>query len=265
MNRYLIVFITGLCLVSITGLVHTQSGLPVPTDVGTQAGTFSALVTPDLTTGAWVKYQIKRVQEGSAGFKTIWTSDIKMTVTGLSRNGTGRDQEPGNKFWLELVINENEDYQKVFRFLVDEAGQPLPEKLVIKRGKLNAVEMDLALWSLKTDIPAEELLKEAIGHFWRIPFPYVLKQTKAVARDKVNLVIKGQNETFTCQRYISNQVLADAGAKVWLTNQVPLAGVAKMLLIEEGYQTLFRLVGSGTNGRSIIKERPTQLGFKEKK
>ena len=86
---------------------------------------------------------------------------------------------------------KNEDYQKVFRFLVDEAGQPLPERLVIKRGKLNAVEMDLSLWSLKTDIPAEELLKEAIGHFWRIPFPYVLKQTKAVARDKLNLVIKG--------------------------------------------------------------------------
>ncbi len=248
MKRYLIlvgiITIACLYLVSISVPIYTQPGAP------------DSLLTPDLTAGAWVKYQIKRVQEGSAGFKTIWTSDIKMTVT---------DQEPGNKFWLELVVNENEDYQKVFRFLVDEGGQPLPERLVIKRGKLNAVEMDLALWSLKTEIPAEELLKEAIGHFWRIPFPYVLKQTKAVARDKLNLVIKGQNEIFACQRYISDQVIVGAGAKVWLTNEVPLAGVAKMLLVEDGYQTLFRLVGYGTNGRSIIKERPTQLSFKEKK
>jgi hypothetical protein len=258
MNKYLkigLLILITCGLLGVAGWVYTQRSSD---SVSPESETPGFL---PLAPGAWAKYQVKRVKEETTGIKTIWTSDIKVTVTGQERSDAG-----GPKYWLELVVNEGKDYQKVFRFMVNENGEPQPERLVVKRGVLNAVEMDLNLWAMETGISAEEMLKESIGHFWFMPFPYLFSEETKSVPEKINLMIKGNRESFSCSRYISKKVMPEVTAKVWLCHQVPVAGVAKMILLEEGYQTLFSLEDFGAkDGRSIIKERPTALSFKEGK
>jgi hypothetical protein len=292
MNRHLkiglAVWVICLCLVPLSlpsplgGERKGEGGTAIGNPQGVYPAEGGAIGNPQLLTpGAYLKYQVKRIKEETTGVKTIWTSDLKMTIVGKEERGK-KKEERATYYWLELVVNEGKDYQKVFRFLVNELGEPQPERLIIKRGILNAVEMDLSLWASKTGILPEQFLKETIGHFYLVSFPAQLgvgaglvpaqeggrpqgSPLPTPVSEKITLSIKDKTESFTCLRYKSEKVVTGATAKIWTSQKIPVSNVAKMILLEDGYQTLFSLVDYGTKGGvSVIKETPTPLAFREK-
>jgi hypothetical protein len=261
MNKYLrfcgAILVTALWLLVLSGWVYTERNEKPAGDTPSNP---SATLTP----GSWLKYQVKRVKEETTGFKTVWNSELKVTVTGTEKIGSKKNAQ--TYYWLELVINEGRDYQKLFRFLINEAGQVQPEKLIIKRGVLNAVEMNLNVWSAQTGIPAEQILQETIGQFWFVPFPGQLAEPPANNPETISFNIKDKTESFKCLKYVTNRVLVNSTVKVWYTTQLPIPAMAKMLIIEDGYQTLFNLSDYGLQGgRSVLKEYPAMLNFKESK
>ena len=221
----------------------------------------------------WVTYQIKRSEKQGAAFTTVWTSELKISI--LSEERLPRSKE--KYYWVELVANEKAKDSRVVKFLIDSSGKPVLEKLIIKHPDLNPVEIDLKIWSAKTNISPEQLFQEMVGNFLVVPF--TPPETNPVRTEQINLkatpkggsasgMIKGKDKIVESQRYLVEK--EKEVAKLWFAQDIPFPGLAKMLIFsadgERYYQTQIILVDYDTKGAaSLIKERPMKLEFKEGK
>lgn len=280
-TKSLILKLIVVCLICIGSVyiltisAETNTDLPVPS--ARQTGTKS---TP-LKAGTWIKYHIKRNQKTDAGFKTIWESDLKISVVDEKKQKTEHTYE------IELVANENTDNKRIVKFFVTQTGEPLLDKLVIKNPNLNPLEIDLNIWSEKSGVNKAELFKEILGSFLIVPFslPSDIKSQP----DKLKISIKDKTESIDCQRYIMENPQEQVSTKIWVTKssiggsarhgespeetgggQLPFPGVVKELIFEDSkagvFQTLIIPLDYDTKGAAtLIKERPVKLNFKEKK
>jgi len=275
-KRLVAIIITGLCLSAISLLprltVGQDSEQPAPGDSGKKPVTIQS--------GTWVKYQIKRSQKQGAGFKPVWTSDLKICITGEERERKSNE----SKYWIELIANppppnvfggvragppepdiiragENTKQMRVVKFLIDAAGKPVMDKLIIKHPDLNPVEIDLNIWSLKTGISAETLFKEMAGNLLVIPF--VQPPDKPQGEEKIKIKLNNEEKTLDCRRFVTE---GQTTQKLWYSNEIPFPALVKMIIFEKDFQTQIVLAEYDTKGAvSLIKERPMKLEFKEGK
>lgn len=219
-----------------------------------------------LKPGTWVKYHIKRNQKTDAGFKTVWESDLKISVLNEKK------QKNESAYEIELVANENIDNKQIVKFFVTESGEPILDKLVIKNSNLSPLEIDLNIWSEKTGVDKSVLFKEIAGNFLIVPFT---RPGTASQPDKLKISVKDKTESINCQRYIIENVQEQVSTKIWFAEssiggQLPFPRVAKELIFEDNksgaFQTLIMLVDYDTKDAvSLVKEKPVKLSFKEKK
>lgn len=224
--------------------------------------------------GQWVKYQVKRYSKGSAGdaVNALSETDIKISIIGKE---TVIENE---YFWVEFAINEGKEEQRIVKLMVDQDGNPAPERLVVKYGKLPAVEIHLRIWEVKTRITREMLFDEMTSELNIIPFNRMLApetfDESAVSYETLPIKIGGREGTLNCTRVLLKQEAAKepgifapvaTTGYIWYSDKVPLAGLVKLMVVEDRYRTMILVSDYGRTGaRSLIKETPVKLDFREK-
>ncbi|MDI6788723.1 MAG: hypothetical protein QME51_10165, partial [Planctomycetota bacterium] len=114
------------------------------------------------------------------------------------------------------------------------------------------------------DMLFEEMTSELnIIPFTRILSPEAYDEAKAIYEnlpikigDKKEIVLK-------CIKVLLKQFGAEAPeGSVWYSNAIPLAGLVKLLLVEDEYRTMILLSDYGQDGaKSCITETPIRLDF----
>lgn len=225
--------------------------------------------TTEFSVGQWVKYQIKRyaketeLPEDSKGEITVLSeSDLKISVVkkeSVPHLGT-------EEFvWVEFLINEDKEQERIIKFMIDQDGIPQPERLILKYGNLEAVEINLRWWEIKTRVRRSTLFEEMTERLNIIPFTRLIDPEEKVATEKIVLNLNGKETSLECIKVFFDIPDSNTTGYVWYSDQIPLAGLVKFFLMEEKYRTLILLSEySDSGGRSVITELPKQLNFREK-
>ncbi|MFH1227484.1 MAG: hypothetical protein V1701_06230 [Planctomycetota bacterium] len=237
---------------------------------------------PQITTGQWVQYHINRydVDKSETARDNLLSTaeaDIKISVTG---HQTLYDQE---LLWVELAINYGKESQRIVRFLADAKGTPQPEKVIIKHGRLPAVEINLRIWEVKTRITRGKLLAELLGKFNLIPLTRleILDSVKPQANPQstggpelsgekaISVTITSQPDikSLVCTRLVVSQPEIGLSSESLYSKTIPLAGLARLEMMYDSpkkkTQTIITITDFGTTGaESQINEKPKQLDFK---
>lgn len=245
-----------------------------PTDnTGSPAPNKSALKDKILV-GQWAKYQIKRYRKDAAEdtVNALSEADIKISIV-------AKETVIENEYlWVEFDINEGKEEQRVVKLMIDKNGVPQAERLVFKYGKLPAVEIHLRIWEIKTRITREMLLDELISELNIIPLTRILTpeifDENSVSYETLPIKIGGQESTLNCARVLLKQDAPDktdifappaATGSIWYSSKIPLAGLVKLMLVEDKYRTMIIISDYGSTATpSLIKETPTKLDFREK-
>lgn len=272
MNNRLIWLVGLVCIIS--GGIYLSAGRPacpedaslagrreLPTINDPSPGPAKNISLPHFQPGAWVRYHIKRSQMDNAGFKTVWESDLKISITGQEKKGTQQSYEVELAASATGALPEN---TRLIKFRLSPTGEPLMDQLTIKHPHSRPVEINLSLWSEKTGLTREDLFREMIDKFLIIPL--VPPPTESEA-DSIDLSLKETPQPINCQRYLIQNPRDETATKIWFSEEVfPFPSVAKMLIFEEDFQTQIMLVDYATTGaESLFKEKPMRLEFKEGK
>jgi len=226
-----------------------------------------------IVVGQWVKYQVKRYRKDTAEdtVNALSETDIKISIV-------DKETVIENEYlWVEFDINEDKEEQRIVKLMVDKNGNPQAERLVLKYGKLPAVEIHLRIWEVKTRITREMLFDEMTSELNIIPFTRMLApetfDESSVSYETLPIKIGGKESTLNCTRVLLKQdepdktaIFAQPAARgyIWYSDKVPLAGLVKLMLVEDKYRTMILISDYGhTNARSLIRETPTKLNFRE--
>ncbi|MEW6025670.1 MAG: hypothetical protein AB1599_00035 [Planctomycetota bacterium] len=234
--------------------------------------------------GQWARYQIRRYKKDAADdtINALSEADIKISII-------GKETVIENEYlWAEFVINEGRAEQRIVRLMADREGKPAPERLVLKYGKLPAVEIHLRIWEVKTRITREMLFDEMTSELNIIPFTRILTpevfDESSVTYETLPIKIGPKETSLGCTRVLLKQegaqparpdgrsggepaLLAPSATTgyIWYSDKVPLAGLVKLLVTEDRYRTMILLTDYGRGGaRSLIRETPAKLDFREK-
>jgi len=243
--------IAFLIILSISGFLLSQKS----EEPSEKPATFS--------TGQWVKYEIKRYAKESdeTNPRDLSLADLKISIIDKE---TIENEE---YFWVEFLINEGKCEQRVVKFMIDREGNPYPYKLILKYGGLQAVEIDLTRWEVRTRLSREMLFNEMTRGLWVIPFTRVIPEGRKLQKENIYIQIEGKEIALECLKVFIEQPRDPEGLRggyIWYSDQIPLGGLAKFFLAEERYRTIFLLTGYGTSGgKSVITESPRKLDFKE--
>jgi len=227
-----------------------------------------------IVVGQWVKYQVKRYRKDAAEntVNALSETDIKISIV-------AKETVIENEYlWVEFAINEGKEEQRIVRLMVDKDGNPQAERLVLKYGKLPAVEIHLRIWEVKTRITREMLFDEMTTELNIIPFTRMLApetfDESSVSYETLPIKIGGKENALNCTRVLLKQgepdktdIFAPSASTgyIWYSDKIPLAGLVKLMLAEDKYRTMILISDYGhTNARSLIKETPTKLDFREK-
>jgi len=227
-----------------------------------------------IVVGQWAKYQVKRYRKGATEdtVNALSEADIKISIVDAE---TVIENE---YFWVEFDINEGKEEQRVVKLMINKDGIPQAERLVLKYRKLPAVEIHLRIWEVKTRITREMLFEEMTSELNIIPFTRMLApetfNESSVSYETLPIKIGGKENTLNCARVLLKQgepdktdIFAQSAAtgSIWYSDKVPLAGLVKLMLVEDKYRTMILISDYGnTVTPSLITETPTKLDFREK-
>lgn len=236
----------------------TSNGVNTITKSGSSS--LPSLKLNQFAVGQWVKYQVKRYAKGSDAAKPHELSRAELKISIVDKEII----EEQEFFWVEFLINEDKEQQRVVKFMIDPTGTPAPAKLILKYGNLEAVEIELRRWAVRTRLSRAILFEEMTRGLNIIPFTRSLWDEEKATEEKIMLNLEGQAMELRCSKVSFKETRAKTSGYIWYSDQVPLAGMAKFFLIEQRFRTLFLLVGYGsTGGKSVITEPPKQLNFRE--
>ncbi|MBI4712194.1 MAG: hypothetical protein HY762_02645 [Planctomycetes bacterium] len=195
-----------------------------------------------LAIGQWVKYQVKRYQKDDPADSPSALAEAEIKVAIVSRETMRNDEE---YFWVEFVINDGKEQERVIKFMIDLDGNPVAEKLILKYGRLQPVEIHLRIWETKTRITREMLFEDISQEKIPIRFP-----------DK-------EETTLDCTKVLVKAPYLKVAGYMWYSDKVPLAGLVKFAFIEDKDRTMILLTDYGlTGGQTVIKEQVKKLDFK---
>jgi len=222
----------------------------------------------EFSVGQWVKYQIKRYARETdldtnkpEGIKALSESNLKLSVIKKEIIPHFGKEE---FVWVEFLINENKEQERIIKFMIDKAGIPQPEVLILKYGNLEAVEINLRWWELKTRIRRSTLFEEMTGKLNIIPFTRLIDPEEETTTEKIALTLNGKETTLECIKVFFDIPDSDNFGYVWYSNQIPLAGLVKFFLVEDEYRTMILLSEySDSGGRSVITKPTKKLNFRE--
>lgn len=229
-----------------------------------------------LRVGSWVKYHITRSQKRGAGLQKIWESNIKITSLGpASVEAKDKKREIEHRIWLELVVNEGKSHQKIIRFLVDEQGRSVPERLVIKHGSLPAAEIDLVLWAAKANLKPEQLFNDFMQNYLFLigPLSQIHTREEEIGTETVRLSVNYRETSIKSTKFKVTNLPPHHIEKRWYAvptkrkwDRVPFSGLVKIVSQEDLYHTRVILKAyDQIGGKTLITEEPVVLDFKEKK
>ncbi|MEK7309573.1 MAG: hypothetical protein AAB038_02000 [Planctomycetota bacterium] len=227
-----------------------------------------------IVVGQWVKYRVKRYRKGAAEdtVNALSETDIKISIV-------AKETVIENEYlWVEFDINENKEEQRIVKLMIDKDGIPQAERLVLKYGKLPAVEIHLKIWEVKTRITREMLFDEMTSELNIIPFTRMLApetfDESSVSYETLPIKIGNKENALNCTRVLLKQDESDkmdifapsaATGYIWYSDKVPLAGLVKLMFAEDKYRTMILISDYGhTNAQSLITETPSKLDFREK-
>jgi hypothetical protein len=219
--------------------------------------------------GHWVKYQIKRyakddtsTDKESTEITALSESDMKISVV---KKEILRYISPDEFIWLEFLINEGKEQERIIQFMINPKGVPQPERLILKYGRMPAVDMNLRMWEVKTRITRSTLFEEMTERLNIIPFTRLAQPDETTQKEKITLNLNGQETTLDCFKILFDIPDANTTGYVWYSDQIPLAGLVKFFLVEDKYKTIILLSEySDSGGRSKITETPQKLDFRGK-
>ncbi len=226
-----------------------------------------------LGVGQWVKYQVKRYEKDKPEDYPTAVSDAELKLSIVDKT-TLYEKE---LYWVEIVLNENKEPQRLIKFLINKQGSPQPEKLILKYGNLQPVEINLRIWEVKTRVNREILFEEIIHNLNIIPFTRVINPEDKIGEEQIPVNIAGQENFLNCLKVSFAEPKYNPFGKlravspaepltgaIWYSDQVPLAGLVKFFFIEDKYRTMIFLSGyDTTTGRSLINdEEILPLDFK---
>lgn len=231
----------------------------------------------ELSVGQWVKYSVERYSKITEDAQPHDQSRAEFVISLVNKESIDEHEY----FWVEFLINEGKDQQRVVKFLVDETGKPFPHKLILKYGSLQAVEIELRRWAVRTRLPTETLFDEMTQGLNIIPFTRTIHPWEKVTKEKALVTLKGKETEFDCLK-ISYSVPAlpiyrdDGGEEsesfdtelktpnvcqtsgsIWYSDKIPLAGLVKFFLIEGEFRTLFRLTDYGSASHPPLRSNPS--------
>lgn len=232
-----------------------------------------------ITAGEWVRYRIKRQEQekgdsdpsgilGTSGeLLSEATAELKISITGKQ---TLYDQE---YFWVEYVINEGAESQRIVKILVDDNGIPQAEKVIAKHGLMPAVEMNLRLWEVKTRITREKLLDDMMSKFNLIPLTRRVTptpdKTDILPEKSISVTItsKPDIKSLACFNLITSRPEIGLSSESFYAKEIPLAGLAMLEMIQgsatKETRTIISIIDFGVTGaESLITKKPKQLDFK---
>jgi hypothetical protein len=209
--------------------------------------------------GESVTYRLRRYVKYESEDRPKYLSEgiVKISITGKA---LWKDNE---FYWVEYVINDATDQQRVFKFMVDEKGNPQPFKLIIKFNNMQAVEIELKRWEVRTRLTVESLFYEMTRSIPPIPFTQPEHSGKK-EKDKVQINVNGKEDWLKCDKV--NLIPDEDGYEgaIWYAPQLPFAGLVKALLYEENYRTQIILMSYQTSGaETVITEQTKRLDFQE--
>jgi hypothetical protein len=267
MNYYrtiLAVIFISLAVVVLTG----EEKKPVSAPVELGSGLAERPAKKDkITVGQWVKYQVKRYRKDQPDNApaALAEADIKISVV---------DKEvviENEYLWVESVFNEGRADQRIVKLMVDKNGNPQAERLVLKYGKLPAIEIHLRIWEVKTRITREMLFDEMTSELNVIPFTRMLVpeafDESSISYETLPVKFPSRKElSLNCVRVLLKQPESSkTDGYVWYSDKVPLAGLVKFMLIEDKYRAMILIQDYNHAGaQSLIKEAPIKLDFREK-
>lgn len=277
MNYYKILFILVFIPLAVLALIGEPSqdkkkeARPNSTD---STATEKKALKNKIVVGQWAKYQVKRYRKGAAedAINALSEADIKISIV-------AKETVIENEYlWVEFTINEGKEEQRVVKLMIDKDGIPQAERLVLKYGKLPAVEIHLRIWEVKTRITREMLFDEMTSELNIIPFTRMLApetfDESSVSYETLPIKIGGKENTLNCARVLLKQgepdktdIFAPSAAigSIWYSDKMPLAGLVKLMFVEDNYRTMILISDYGaTVAPSLIKEAPTKLDFREK-
>ena len=215
----------------------------------------------DLAIGQWVKYEVKRYQKDKPASDPAAVSEGELKISIVDRVTLYEEE----LYWVEVLLNEGKEQQRVIKFLINKEGVPQAEKLILKYGNLQAVEINLRLWAVKTRVQRELLLEEMTHNLNVIPFTRVLNPADKIGEGSIAVNLVGKETVLDCTKVSIEEPKYNISGSVWYSDKVPLAGLVKFFFIEDKYRTMILLTGYDLlTGRSIIKEKPRLLNFREK-
>lgn len=212
------------------------------------------------TVGQWVKYQVKRYSRESDEAKPRDLSEAELRISIVDKQ-TIDDEE---YFWVEFMVNEGKEQQRVVKFMIDQAGTPYPAKLILKYGNLEAVEIELRRWAVRTRVAQAVLFDEMTRGLTIIPFTRSTQPEEKTTEENIIIDLEGRQKELKCIKVSIKKTRAKIKGYIWYSDEVPLAGLVKFFLTKERFRTLFLLTGYGTSGgTSVITETPKKLNFRE--
>jgi len=224
--------------------------------------------------GQWVKYRIKRYRKDASEETINALSEAEITISIVAKETVIENEY----LWVEFDINNGKEEQRIVKIMVDKNGTPQAERLVLKYGKLPAVEIHLRIWEVKTRITKEMLFDEMTSELNIIPFTRMLMpetlDENLISYETLPIKIGGKESTLNCARVLLKQgepgktdTFAPSAftGHIWYSDKIPLAGLVKLMITEDKYRTMILISDYGhTNASSLIKEVPTKLDFREK-
>lgn len=271
----LVLIFTSLAVLVLTGEPSQDKAKETsPNNTGSTA-IEKKVVKDKIIEGQWVKYQVKRYRKDASEdtVNALSETDIKISIV-------GKETVIENEYlWVEFAINEGKEGQRIVRLMADKDGNPQAERMVLKYGKLPAVEIHLRIWEVKTRITREMLFDEMTSELNIIPFTRMLApetfDESSVTYETLPIKIGNRDSALNCTRVLlkresprqSEDMFAPSAASgyIWYSDRVPLAGLVKLLVMEERYRTMILISDYGHTGvRSLIRETPAKLDFREK-
>lgn len=215
---------------------------------------------PQFTVGQWVKYQVKRYSKESDEDKPRDLSEAELKISIVDKQVIDEQEY----FWLEFLVNEGKEQQRVVKFMIDRTGKPYPAKIILKYGDLNAVEIELRRWAVRTRLAEAVLFEEMTRGLTIIPFTRSQQSGEKVTREKLSITLGERQRELECTKVSITRVRAKMRGHIWYSDKVPLAGLVKFFLTRERFRTFFLLVDYGdSGGSSVITETPKNLNFRE--
>lgn len=209
--------------------------------------------------GESVTYRLRRYVKYSPEANPSQLSEgiVKISITSKA---LWKDAE---YFWVEYVINDGTDQQRVFKFMVDEKGNPQPFKLIMKFNNMQAVEIELKRWEVRTRLSAEGLFYEMTRSIPPIPFTQPEHSGKKET-DEVQINVNNKETWLKCDKV--NLIPDEDGYEgaIWYAPPLPFSGLVKALLYEGEYRTQIILLAYQTTGaQTVITEKTRRLDFLE--